>query len=156
VVIIGAGPAGLTAGYLPIKGGGPCRCPEADPVYVGGISRHGDLQGFQFDIGGHRFFPSRRRSKICGRRSCLTTCSCDRGLRAFLRRQIFLLSAETVRSTAETWGLQICPLHAFVDESAPVPSARPTQFRGMGKQSIRQTSSSNTFFKMLTRKKFGA
>ena len=29
---------------------------EADPVYVGGISRTGTYKGFHFDIGGHRFF----------------------------------------------------------------------------------------------------
>ena len=29
---------------------------EADPVYVGGISRTARYKGFHFDIGGHRFF----------------------------------------------------------------------------------------------------
>src|SRR5438045_9006060 len=29
---------------------------EADPVYVGGISRTATYKGFHFDIGGHRFF----------------------------------------------------------------------------------------------------
>jgi protoporphyrinogen oxidase len=56
VVIIGAGPAGLTAGYLLSKEEIEVVVLEADPVYVGGISRTVTYKGFQFDIGGHRFF----------------------------------------------------------------------------------------------------
>src|SRR6266513_787122 len=56
VVIIGAGPAGLTAGYLLSKEGIEVTILEADPVYVGGISRTATYKGFHFDIGGHRFF----------------------------------------------------------------------------------------------------
>jgi protoporphyrinogen oxidase len=56
VVIIGAGPAGLTAGYLLSKNDVDVFVLEADPVYVGGISRTATYKGFHFDIGGHRFF----------------------------------------------------------------------------------------------------
>src|SRR5690349_205586 len=56
VVIIGAGPAGLTAGYLLSKRQTPVTILEADPQYVGGISRTVNYKGFCFDIGGHRFF----------------------------------------------------------------------------------------------------
>lgn len=56
VVCIGAGPAGLTAAYLLGKEGVPVTVLEADPVYVGGISRTVTRGGFAFDIGGHRFF----------------------------------------------------------------------------------------------------
>ena len=56
VAIIGAGPAGLTAGYLLSKEGIEATVLEADPVYVGGISRTTTYKGFHFDIGGHRFF----------------------------------------------------------------------------------------------------
>ena len=56
VAIIGAGPAGLTAGYLLSKNGLGVAILEADPVYVGGISRTATYKGFHFDIGGHRFF----------------------------------------------------------------------------------------------------
>src|SRR5205085_2708629 len=56
VVIIGAGPAGLTAGYLLSKNDVDVVNLEADPVYVGGISRTATYKGFHLDIGGHRFF----------------------------------------------------------------------------------------------------
>ncbi|APG61690.1 FAD-dependent oxidoreductase [Sphingorhabdus lutea] len=56
VAIIGAGPAGLTAGYLLSKKGYKVTIIEKDPEYVGGISRTVKYEGFRFDIGGHRFF----------------------------------------------------------------------------------------------------
>ncbi len=56
VICIGAGPAGLTAGYLLCKEGQQVTILEQDPVYVGGISRTATYKNFAFDIGGHRFF----------------------------------------------------------------------------------------------------
>src|SRR5262249_41692225 len=56
VAIIGAGPAGLTAAYLLGKQGVEVAVLEADPTYVGGISRTARYKGFHFDIGGHRLF----------------------------------------------------------------------------------------------------
>ena len=59
-LVIGAGPAGLTAGYLLSKAGREVTVLEQDPVYVGGISRTVEHKGFLFDIGGHRFFSKSR------------------------------------------------------------------------------------------------
>ena len=56
VAVIGAGPAGLTAAYTLAQERIPVTVLEADPVYVGGISRTVEYKGFRFDIGGHRFF----------------------------------------------------------------------------------------------------
>ena len=55
VVIIGAGPAGLTAAYELSKAGVRSTLLEKDNV-VGGISRTVHHKGYGFDIGGHRFF----------------------------------------------------------------------------------------------------
>ena len=46
----------MTAAYLLTKQGLSVTVIEKDPVYVGGISRTVELDGFRFDIGGHRFF----------------------------------------------------------------------------------------------------
>src|SRR6201998_915114 len=56
VFVIGAGPAGLTAAYCLPKKTPSVLVIERDPVYVGGISRTVQYNGFHFDIGGHRFF----------------------------------------------------------------------------------------------------
>jgi protoporphyrinogen oxidase len=58
ILIIGAGPAGLTAGYSLLKKSKDINVTvlEADPRYVGGISRTVEYKGYRFDIGGHRFF----------------------------------------------------------------------------------------------------
>ena len=55
VVVIGAGPAGLTAAYQLSKAGRATVVLESDDV-VGGISRTVQRDGWRFDIGGHRFF----------------------------------------------------------------------------------------------------
>jgi protoporphyrinogen oxidase len=57
VVIMGAGPAGLTAAYeLVVHQHVAVTVLEKDPRYVGGISRTVEHDGYRFDIGGHRFF----------------------------------------------------------------------------------------------------
>jgi protoporphyrinogen oxidase len=60
VVIIGAGPAGLTAGYELARNGYQAEVLEADSRYVGGLARTVEYRGFRFDIGGHRFFSKNR------------------------------------------------------------------------------------------------
>ncbi|MGA2529365.1 MAG: NAD(P)/FAD-dependent oxidoreductase [Acidimicrobiales bacterium] len=55
VVIVGAGPAGLTAAYELSKRGATCTVLEMDTM-VGGLSRTVERDGWRFDIGGHRFF----------------------------------------------------------------------------------------------------
>jgi protoporphyrinogen oxidase len=54
-VIIGGGPAGLTAALELSRNRVPARVLEADRQ-VGGISRTVNYKGYLFDIGGHRFF----------------------------------------------------------------------------------------------------
>ncbi|MHB8452114.1 MAG: NAD(P)/FAD-dependent oxidoreductase [Mycobacteriales bacterium] len=55
VVVIGAGPAGLTAAYELVRRARAVTVVEGDSV-VGGISRTAERDGWRFDIGGHRFF----------------------------------------------------------------------------------------------------
>src|SRR5437868_15072432 len=55
VVIIGAGPAGLTAPYELCKAGVAAVVLEQDEA-VGGLAKTVKHKGFRFDIGGHRFY----------------------------------------------------------------------------------------------------
>lgn len=55
VIIIGAGPAGLTAAYESAKQGlGPLVFEKEN--HIGGLARTEIYKGYRFDIGGHRFF----------------------------------------------------------------------------------------------------
>ena len=54
-VVLGAGPAGLTAGYLLAQRGERVTVLEADDQ-VGGLARTEVRDGYRFDLGGHRFF----------------------------------------------------------------------------------------------------
>src|SRR3984893_9984988 len=55
VVVVGAGPAGLTAAYVLAKRDVTSTVLESDSV-VGGISRTAERDGWRFAIGAHRFF----------------------------------------------------------------------------------------------------
>jgi len=55
VIIIGAGPAGLTAAYQSLKHSLKPIVLEAGDK-VGGIARTEERKGYRFDIGGHRFY----------------------------------------------------------------------------------------------------
>ena len=55
LVVIGAGPAGLTAAYEATRFGLDAVVLEKSDD-VGGLARTADFKGFHFDMGGHRFF----------------------------------------------------------------------------------------------------
>ncbi len=55
VVIMGAGPAGLAAGYALTRAGWTAQVYELAPL-VGGLARTVSRDGYRFDIGGHRWF----------------------------------------------------------------------------------------------------
>jgi protoporphyrinogen oxidase len=55
VLALGGGPAGLTAGYLVARAGGDAVVVEAQRQ-VGGLAQTVEIDGYRFDLGGHRFF----------------------------------------------------------------------------------------------------
>src|SRR5205814_6102425 len=55
VVVIGAGPAGLTAAYELTRLGVQTTVFDQDQR-VGGLAQTASYKGYRFDIGGHRFF----------------------------------------------------------------------------------------------------
>jgi protoporphyrinogen oxidase len=58
-LVLGAGPAGLTAAYQLGKAGRVAVVLEAEPQ-VGGLAKTVEIDGFRFDLGGHRFFTKAR------------------------------------------------------------------------------------------------
>jgi protoporphyrinogen oxidase len=54
-LVLGGGPAGLTAGYLLGKAGREVTVLEGDDQ-VGGLAKTVERDGYRFDLGGHRFF----------------------------------------------------------------------------------------------------
>ena len=54
-IVLGGGPAGLTAGYLLGKAGRDVVVLEAEDQ-VGGLAKTVEVDGYRFDLGGHRFF----------------------------------------------------------------------------------------------------
>ena len=54
-VIIGGGPAGLTAAYELSRNNVPCVLLEQGDK-LGGIARTESFKGYYFELGGHRFF----------------------------------------------------------------------------------------------------
>ena len=57
VIIIGAGPAGLTAAYELLRKSSDYKVPILEETQaIGGISRTVCHDGNRMDIGGHRFF----------------------------------------------------------------------------------------------------
>jgi len=55
-LIIGAGPAGLTAAFMLSQHDFEITLIEMDAHSVGGLSRTLDYKGYKFDLGGHRFY----------------------------------------------------------------------------------------------------
>ena len=55
MLVLGGGPAGLTAGYLLGKEGHQAVVLEAEDQ-VGGLAKTVERDGYRFDLGGHRFF----------------------------------------------------------------------------------------------------
>ena len=96
-VIIGAGPAGLTAAWELARDGRDAVVLEQDPTHVGGIARTVNYKGFRFDIGGHRFFSKnadieRLWSEILGDRMIER----DRLSRIYYRGRFFKYPLETL------------------------------------------------------------
>ncbi|MBO5374252.1 MAG: NAD(P)/FAD-dependent oxidoreductase [Clostridia bacterium] len=56
VIVIGAGPAGLTSAYELLKDGDFCVTILEESRVIGGISQTVNVNGNRMDIGGHRFF----------------------------------------------------------------------------------------------------
>ncbi|MDQ2867313.1 MAG: NAD(P)/FAD-dependent oxidoreductase [Verrucomicrobiota bacterium] len=155
VAIIGAGPAGLTAAYLLAKNEIGVTVLEADPVYVGGISRTATYKGFHFDIGGHRFFSkSKEVNELWHEILPHDMLDCPRRTRIFYGGKFFsypLKAFEALRKLG-VFNSTLCVLSWLKAKLFPVRN--PTNFEDwvsnqFGKRLF------NTFFKSYTEKVWG-
>ncbi len=155
VAIIGAGPAGLTAAYLLSKNNVDVTVLEADPVYVGGISRTATYKGFHFDIGGHRFFSKSKEVNEFWE-EILPDDMLDRprSSRIFYGGKFFAYPLKAVEALIKlgVFKSTLCVLSWMKARVFPVPN--PTNFEDwvsnqFGKRLF------NTFFKSYTEKVWG-
>jgi protoporphyrinogen oxidase len=152
---MGAGPAGLTAAYLLSKQGHAVTVVEADPVYVGGISRTVRYKGFHFDIGGHRFFSKSREvedlwTEILG----ADLLDRPRSSRIFYNGKFFAypLKAFDALGKLGLWESSLCALSYLWAKARPVANERSFEdwvSNRFGKRLFR------IFFKTYTEKVWG-
>jgi hypothetical protein len=139
VAIIGAGPAGLTAGYELQK-----RDPSVVPVLfeggtiVGGIARTESYKGFRFDIGGHRFFTKvgeveEMWHEVMGDDFIIVPAEPD-----LLSRPLLSLSAQDVQRAVEYRRLRGRADHAELFQVASPPLEGGRELRTVGHQPLRR------------------
>jgi len=154
-VIIGAGPAGLTAAYELSKQKARVVVLESDPEYVGGISRTVHYKGFRFDIGGHRFFSKSREvedlwTEIAGENMLRR----PRSSRIYYRSQFYCYPLKPFEALSKLGIIEsvLCGFSFLAATLHPVPN--PTTFEDwvsnrFGKRLFR------IFFKTYTEKVWG-
>lgn len=107
VVVIGAGPAGLSCAVDLVDGGAKVTVVEASP-YVGGLARSFELWNQIVDVGPHRFFSNDARINNHWRRFLDNKYSMvDRLTRIYYRNRFFYypLKATNVFSNLSLWDL---------------------------------------------------
>ena len=107
---------------------------EADPDYVGGISRTASYKGFHFDIGGHRFFSKSKEVEDLWT-EILPDDMLDRprSSRIYYRGKFFAYPLKAVRGAVQARHLRVGALRAVLRQGASCfPIAEPEQLRGLG------------------------
>lgn len=155
VAIIGAGPAGLTAGYLLSKQGVAVTVIETDPENVGGIARTVKYKGYCFDIGGHRFFSkSKEIEALWTELLPHDMLERPRSSRIFYRQRFFaypLKAFDALRKLGviESWRCVISYLKARIQPIRPVKSFADWVINHFGERLY------SIFFKTYTEKVWG-
>ena len=137
VVIIGAGPAGLTAAFELGRLGKICTVLEADDE-VGGISRTTERDGWRFDIGGTASSPRSRSSRISGTRSCPGRTSCSGpACHASTTRASTTTTRSNRSMRCATWACGVFALRRVLRLGPGPPAQGPGHFRGLGGGEVR-------------------
>ena len=137
-LVLGAGPAGLTAGYLLARPGRPATVLEAADA-VGGLARTEVRDGYRFDLGGHRFFTkSAGGGARCGASCSATSCSCARRLSRIRWRGRFIDYPLAPATCCARWARpsSLAAAPPTRPRAAPARAAR-SQLRALGHQPLR-------------------
>jgi len=121
VAIIGAGPAGITAGYELAKRGIPVEIFEASSE-VGGLARTIDLWGQKIDIGPHRFFSTDSRVNSLWLEVARTDYSMvNRLTRIYYRGKFFHYPLQPINALLNLGPIQsaLCLLSYFFQKNTP-------------------------------------
>ena len=154
VVVIGAGPAGLTAAYELGKRDVPVTVLEATDA-VGGISRTVERDGWRFDIGGHRFFTKVPRVRELWREILPPEDFLSRPrLSRIMYRGALRLPAAAAAGAAAARPGRGDALHPVVPVGPDAPAAGPVALRGLGGGPVRPPAVP-IFFKTYTEKVWG-
>jgi protoporphyrinogen oxidase len=134
-VIIGAGPAGLTAAWELTRNGRGALVLEQDTTHVGGIARTVSYKGFRFDIGGHRFFSKNADiEKLWSETLGDRLIERDRLSRIYYRGRFFKYPLETLNVLENPGRSGIRRLHGQLRRGAASAEARNQELRGLGGQ----------------------
>lgn len=132
-IIIGAGPAGLTAAYELLTRTDVHPIVLEKSTYMGGISRTVDYKGNRIDIGGHRFFSKSDRVMNWWFGHMPVTAELQGELRLTYQRQTHTLS--TAASATGSRGIAAaveeppCTSESILDEAHRVMLVRPRKSR---------------------------
>lgn len=154
-VVVGAGPAGLSAAWELATHACPVSVFEQDPRFVGGISRTVEYHDYRFDIGGHRFFSKSHEvaqfwATILG--DDLLTCA--RSSRIYYRGKFYdypLALGNTLRNLGPAVAL-LCLVDYLRAKARPI--ADPVSFEDWVINAFGQRLY-QTFFKSYTEKVWG-
>ena len=127
VLVIGAGPAGLTAAHRLGERGFQATVLEKDSRYVGGISKTVSYKGFHFDIGGHRFFSKSREVEDYWREVLGDDIiERPRKSRIFYNRKLFSYPLKPVDALVKLGPLQaaLCVLSYLKARLRPIPEPK--------------------------------
>ena len=155
IVVIGAGPAGLTAAYELVRRGDPVVVLEADDV-VGGISRTVERDGWRFDIGGHRFFTKVRPvedfwHEMLPPEDFLLR---PRMSRIYYQGKFYDYPLKAVNALAKPGAVGGVPVRALVPVGPDPTPEGPDQLRGLAGGPVRVAPVPH-FFKTYTEKVWG-
>ena len=139
-LIVGAGPAGLTAGYLLTRERfGTVLVVEDNDTYVGGISRTERHGGYSFDIGGHRFFSKSQDVEALWREMLPGGfIERPRSSRIIYRNKLYSYPLRAFEALAKLGHRRKHPVRSVLRKGAALPQAQPRFLPRLGCQRIRR------------------